>query len=980
MADFGEDDQDKLEYLSKGLLQPLVDRSSWRPSASSPLREHKDDDSNQLFMSEPSMSEADSSENLLRLLSPTGSFTEDDNDIINNNNNNNSSNNNMGVGELSPDDEGDDLYLVMPPPPPPTRILNNYNHYINAATHQSAHSPGNTSLSSWESPHISRQVRVHFSPEQQYDQRKQQASADAFGGRNQRQLYKQYNNNQTLNQHHQHHHQQQQQQQQQQHRGAGRGGETSELSRNLRHRDDLLPSTSAAAAVALATTPDRSSRAGSEGPRSAASSVVSEGQKKRLEEFLDDLRITSKGRVQEASGTGANTSFESSHILPLMGNKLKPDLNGVVRGLVASQQGRHSRQEGLDTTLEIMPVTSASENNSHVPATDDTVVMTLSASEDDGTTKETTRSITKDKKTNTDTGSRKALDGDQQNSADDELTAPRTKMRTKQPPQHRRKLSSGEVNGGHRRQRSGDAAAATLLTGRKDWKGMEQDKIPLPPIPTDQDDDDDADDAEKDGKAVPKGHTNKDPLHTKKLALDSGKASSKAHTNQDALHNSKKSGPENGYPSSRRNKPTTNKPATMGVAQFSKFALGSANTGTTIMPSYVNRQTRRLRRDSRNRSKRDLAVQVYLSDSSEAVENTAIASSPTSISESFERPPLSPNARHQSLPTLATSPTRAQKLIQHQQQQHGSGAQQALRNSFSVGSPDWSDKPSHRKTQSHTNGFYNASTTPIWAHNLDIPGTIPGFRRMQRPNPPPSLRGRKSHDFYESAHHEPLWGHSSFSSVESSFSWLSSNNHSQQHFNYGSLERQDTEQSSPYWIPPRKQHHPSDPTMTGVREESKHEKNAAAAEDDDSESASSSRSSSGSSSGESSSADEEEEQSAQQQQSPHKVIRHRNSPFANIGKSSVEKADRRRFLPQTFAHMDSDDEQQCATYICPRCKTRQREFFTVSDAPRQFESASGYVALYFVIYVIAALYIFGLQVRQSFFAETDLMLVSFSTS
>jgi hypothetical protein len=95
--------------------------------------------------------------------------------------------------------------------------------------------------------------------------------------------------------------------------------------------------------------------------------------------------------------------------------------------------------------------------------------------------------------------------------------------------------------------------------------------------------------------------------------------------------------------------------------------------------------------------------------------------------------------------------------------------------------------------------------------------------------------------------------------------------------------------------------------------------------------------------------------------SPLKVIRHHTSPFANIGKST-EKADRRRFLPQTSS-LGNEGEKTFPTYICPACKTRQREFYSVTNAPRQFESASGYIAFYFGIYVIAALYIFGLQVR-----------------
>ena len=68
---------DKLEYITKDLLQPLVDRS-WRPSPQH-SGEPNDDDSNHLFMSEPSMSEADSSELPQNLLSPAASFTEDEN-------------------------------------------------------------------------------------------------------------------------------------------------------------------------------------------------------------------------------------------------------------------------------------------------------------------------------------------------------------------------------------------------------------------------------------------------------------------------------------------------------------------------------------------------------------------------------------------------------------------------------------------------------------------------------------------------------------------------------------------------------------------------------------------------------------------------------------------------------------------------------------------------------------------------------------
>lgn len=85
----------------------------------------------------------------------------------------------------------------------------------------------------------------------------------------------------------------------------------------------------------------------------------------------------------------------------------------------------------------------------------------------------------------------------------------------------------------------------------------------------------------------------------------------------------------------------------------------------------------------------------------------------------------------------------------------------------------------------------------------------------------------------------------------------------------------------------------------------------------------------------------------------------RDSPFQNIGKNSTEKANRSTFMPKSS--VIEDDPQSCATYVCPNCRTIQREFFTVADAPRQLESASGYLALYFAIYVTASLFIFGLE-------------------
>jgi hypothetical protein len=81
------------------------------------------------------------------------------------------------------------------------------------------------------------------------------------------------------------------------------------------------------------------------------------------------------------------------------------------------------------------------------------------------------------------------------------------------------------------------------------------------------------------------------------------------------------------------------------------------------------------------------------------------------------------------------------------------------------------------------------------------------------------------------------------------------------------------------------------------------------------------------------------------------------SPFANIGKKSSEKASRSSFLPSSYR----DEDVNYPTFICPRCKTRQREFFTVENAAGQLEGPGSYLALYFALYVISSLFIFGLE-------------------
>jgi hypothetical protein len=95
----------------------------------------------------------------------------------------------------------------------------------------------------------------------------------------------------------------------------------------------------------------------------------------------------------------------------------------------------------------------------------------------------------------------------------------------------------------------------------------------------------------------------------------------------------------------------------------------------------------------------------------------------------------------------------------------------------------------------------------------------------------------------------------------------------------------------------------------------------------------------------------------------HKVTRSARSEsiLKNIGKKfSPQKVNRAAFMPDT-TFLPDGTKKKCQYYTCPRCGSRQREFITVSSAPRQLEGTSSYLALYFAVYVISSLFIFGLE-------------------
>lgn len=66
-------------------------------------------------------------------------------------------------------------------------------------------------------------------------------------------------------------------------------------------------------------------------------------------------------------------------------------------------------------------------------------------------------------------------------------------------------------------------------------------------------------------------------------------------------------------------------------------------------------------------------------------------------------------------------------------------------------------------------------------------------------------------------------------------------------------------------------------------------------------------------------------------------------------------------LSQPSFGVPDHEADKFPTFVCPNCRTRQRNFFTVSSAPRQFESPAGFLAFYMALYVVSSLFIFGLE-------------------
>lgn len=524
---------------------------------------------------------------------------------------------------------------------------------------------------------------------------------------------------------------------------------------------------------------------------SRSTSSASLGQQQRVAEFLQDLKLQSIGKLEDA---GLN-DIDS---IPVAAADRR-EIDAVMR-----------RQEDLEDV-----------------AGDETIIFTLSDSDSE-------------KEDEFD-----PLDWEHQHSADDEQTFER--------PRSVRRLLAGssktaasKTAPGHRRTRSGDDVAATLMTGSVDWKGMQEDNLHRPQSP---DDDDEEHDEQKDAIS---------PIRK----TNSGAALSRPRNKQARV-------------------PSTGEPIS-DVAPV--FIIGVSGTG-------VPQASRKARKPPRQRRGME-RVDPW---------NTSIPgsggdlSSPRSLSsprvQPFSAIGDAPPSHHRaslsegSFPTMEQFGTLSPQVVKSTRGVDNARFMQHMHASFPGNNPSDSSHDSFQGRRSWT-------------------GDVP----------------RAPLEFVERPDYGQQFSDSSFATMQSrgsQFSWVSSNR-----------------ASGPIAMDPPPEQELIEEELAGVK--AVHFEGEV---DDDGEF-------------------DERHISANQ-------LRNSFLDPDNMGSTERLFEDRAfRGKAQNVLrphHPRVEAPKSFPTFVCPQCGTIQRSFFTASTAPIQFEGPSSYLALYFALYVVASLYIFGLE-------------------
>ncbi len=549
--------------------------------------------------------------------------------------------------------------------------------------------------------------------------------------------------------------------------------------------------------------------------RASNHSTSSEGSaiRRRSDQFLRDLKQHSVGAVKDARPE----DFDSDS-----------QLNGADR-------------QKVDAVIRNVPVSNNIQGDLHQVESndqDETIVMDLSASDDDEVTKTTDE----------------PLDWEAKHSADDEKTEAERPRRAKRP-----------GSSGHRRTRCGDEAAASLMTGGKGWKGMQIDQLP---IPSEHDDDEDEHDNSHDSEDAKRG-----PVVPQQQETD--------------------------LPSSKRIDHVRSEGS-------GGFAVGSGKN--------LRLTTKKPRRNQRVRRPAHRVMERHETDSTLEEEQERMPRDAFSR-YALESPRVLPKYVGSASPTgesVSTIDHYTSDRIESDSSGHGGGPRRHVRAASDMNF----DMPNRRRrTLSDADMFQ------------------PDFQQQ-----------RVSGISFDSSR-----GHGS------SFSWLSSNH---------------DPRLSGSWDP--RYSHEYNAYQFGGAPENLNRDQFGNAEDETPDDTGSDYSRSSDYNSE----DEERDiQSNRLRYGPdmkldelerlledgmrgkaQHVLRHRLSPFQNFGKKTASTASSRASYKPI-----SENVGDYPTFVCPVCKTRQREFFTAASAPSQFQGPTGFLALYFAIYVIASLFIFGLK-------------------
>jgi hypothetical protein len=784
---------------------------------------------------------------------------------------------------------------------------------------------------------------------------------------------------------------------------------------------------------------------------SNSTSPASEGRLQQLEAFLDDLRVNSEGKVQESSRIDSNTSFESSlfqrhstvqDVLrqPILPQNIVQQKQGDDSADQQSGPKQHSRLSSMDTAI----VQNISNPDSldlpvTVPTTsrdEQTLNMVLSDSGDE---------VNDD---NDDVGDdKREIDASLSRSADShDLTqnSSPTMVRTKLMDETTLKQKSSEKRGfleragflrrkprknknsttynsdsnpdgdekqppipaksskpSHRRQRSGDAAAAKISTGSDQWKGMKLDRIPMPDCGDETDTT--ADTKKKSSNGSRSSNSGKHSFNRVKETIDRSEEYGQRKAKQQSesidsrgLSLSTRSNPSKLDDNNNFTQPMNNRASE--IAQFSQFALGTADSDDS--PASPRPRPRRIKQRSYRAMRR-----AHLQRHSER------PGSPHNTDQSsfFHPPPTTSSlpANYQQSPGMYSSPILSGYMASPSSRKmfspNDAQSWQPRSSPPSFGGPSPPPPPPPVPLSSSWTSpnplqqpleLLSSSWTASNPLQQPLPPYFPSYGHQRRyselpaqgipgsyPPPPPSLSASPS-------------GHSFFPTPDSSSQLVS------RPFNHQHTQNRLSIYGIPGPIPPPPTHHSnlrmpdksspmftSDNQLLHRRQLSDIPKRAHSFDhlhsdenpenesdffigelDDPNVDVNTPHVEDGSYFSSDDDDSLEFERNINRLHAAHyeeRVLRQNAgvtfSPFSSNQQKVSSSTDRRRYLPQTSMDGGDQDGSKYPTYICPICNTRQREFFTVTSAPRQFEGPGGFIAFYFAIYVIVSLYIFGLQ-------------------